>query len=51
MAKPVQTGTKKPYSSPKLIVHGTVHELTRASSLKAKRDNSRGSRPTYTTIG
>jgi hypothetical protein len=39
MAKPVQTGTKKPYSSPKLTVYGTVRELTQAHLTTGTRDN------------
>ena len=41
MAKPVQTGTKKPYSSPKLTVYGNVHTLTQTHSTMGNRDNPR----------
>lgn len=47
MAKPVQTGTKKPYSSPQLTVYGNVHTLTQANRPVGHRDNRR--RVTYTT--
>lgn len=48
MVKPVKTGSKKPYSSPKLTVYGTVHELTQANATRGNRDNSR--RLTYTRL-
>lgn len=41
MAKPVQTGTKKPYSSPKLTVYGTIRELTQSHATTGNRDNRR----------
>lgn len=46
MVKPVQTGSKKPYSSPKLTVYGTVRDLTQANTNRGNRDSSR--RITYT---
>jgi hypothetical protein len=47
MAKPVESGIKKPYSSPKLAVYGTVRELTQANNTRGNRDSTR--RITYTT--
>ena len=38
MLKPVQRDTKKPYSSPKLSVYGTVKELTKKLGLRHTRD-------------
>lgn len=52
MAKPVQTGTKKPYSSPKLIVYGTVRELTQSHNTQGNPDNNRsGVLRRYTRFG
>jgi hypothetical protein len=47
MAKPVKSGVKKPYSSPQLMVYGTVHELTQANNTRGNRDSSR--RITFTS--
>jgi hypothetical protein len=41
MVKPVQTGSKKPYSSPKLTVYGTVRDLTHSHNTIGNRDNAR----------
>lgn len=41
MAKPVETGTKKPYSSPKMTVYGTIRELTQTHATRGNRDNRR----------
>jgi len=41
MVKPVQTGSKKPYSTPKLTVYGTVHQLTKSHATRGNRDNTR----------
>jgi hypothetical protein len=38
MLKPVQRDPKKPYSSPKLSVHGTVKELTKKVGFRKTRD-------------
>jgi hypothetical protein len=38
MRKPVERGTKKPYSSPILTVYGTVRELTQKVGLRRTRD-------------
>ncbi len=41
MRKPVEQGTKKPYSSPILTVYGTVRELTQKVGLVRKTDGGR----------
>lgn len=52
MVKPVQTGSKKPYSSPKLTVYGTVRDLTQAHNTTGKPDNNRtGPFRRYTRFG
>jgi hypothetical protein len=38
MLKPVLRDPKKPYSSPKLSVHGTVKALTQKMGLRHTRD-------------
>ena len=38
MDKPLQGGTKKPYVSPKLIIYGTVQELTKTRGFRGNRD-------------
>lgn len=52
MAKPVQTGSKKPYSSPKLTVYGTVRELTQSHQTSGNPDNNRrGAAKRFTRFG
>jgi hypothetical protein len=41
MRKPIEQGTKKPYSSPILTVYGTVRELTQKVGLRRARDGGR----------
>jgi hypothetical protein len=48
MAKPVKSGSKKPYSSPELTVYGTVRELTQSHNTIGNRDNPRAA--TYTRL-
>jgi hypothetical protein len=38
MLKPVKRDSKKPYSSPKLTVYGTVQELTQKKGLGGNAD-------------
>lgn len=38
MAKPQERGPKKPYTTPKLTVYGTVQELTTTRGLTGHRD-------------
>lgn len=39
MQKPVE-GAKKPYSPPRLMVYGTVRELTQANTAGGKNDSA-----------
>jgi hypothetical protein len=41
MDKPLLGGPKKPYVSPKLIVYGTVQELTKKVGVHGNRDGGR----------
>jgi len=47
MDKPLLGGPKKPYVSPKLIVYGTVQELTKRIGIRGNRDGGRF--PTFRT--
>jgi|HubBroStandDraft_4_1064222.scaffolds.fasta_scaffold332734_1 hypothetical protein len=47
MVKPQERGPKKPYTTPKLTVHGTVQEITKTQGLTGHRDN--GSFPKFLT--
>lgn len=47
MAKPQDRGPKKPYTTPKLTVYGTVQELTQKKGLRGHRDG--GSFPKFLT--
>jgi hypothetical protein len=41
MRKPIERGSKRPYSSPILTVYGTVRELTQKVGLVRQRDGGR----------
>ena len=41
MRKPIERGTKKPYSPPILTVYGTVRELTQKVGLRRTRDGGK----------
>jgi hypothetical protein len=47
MLKPVKRDSKKPYSSPKLTIYGTVQQLTQKMGLRQNKDG--GSFPRYKT--
>jgi hypothetical protein len=46
MAKPVAPGPKKPYSAPKLLVYGTIRDLTQKIGRRGKSDSGRAPRNT-----
>jgi hypothetical protein len=41
MLKPVKRDSKKPYSSPKLTIYGTVRQLTQKVGLRRASDGGR----------
>jgi hypothetical protein len=41
MLKPAIRETKKPYSTPVLIIYGTVQELTQTTGLRATKDGGK----------
>jgi hypothetical protein len=50
MDKSVKPETKKPYSSPQLIVYGTVRELTQMVGASGMPDGGGGHQPHKTHI-
>jgi hypothetical protein len=52
MAKPVFREGKKPYSTPRLTVYGTIHKLTQINATKGNPDGrGSGSNKFFTTPG
>ncbi len=51
MAKPVKSGVKRPYSTPRFTVYGTLRELTQSHSPLGNPDNSNRRNQTYTRTG
>jgi hypothetical protein len=50
MGKPVKREPKKPYSTPKLTVYGTVRELTQSTGITGTRDGGRSAGATRTNL-